>query len=144
MTQRIIFKEYQEKTIQEINENFNIESFSKCSTELNNSKITIEDFEKIKKYLEKINLSSALKISMSSIKAKSFVGVIKYKNIQIEILPKLISDIDNNTKNIDEKEKVKILNNLILFLCFHIPKIYLLELLIVQDYPKKLTLFWKF
>ena len=51
MTQRIIFKEYQEKTIQEINENFNNESFSKCSTELNNSKITIEDLEKIKKYL---------------------------------------------------------------------------------------------
>ncbi len=118
MTQRIIFKEYQEKTIQEINENFNNESFSKCSTELNNSKITIEDLEKIKKYLEKINLSSALKISMSSIKAKSFVGVIKYKNIQIEILPKLISDIDNNTKNIDEKEKVKILNNLIFMLSY--------------------------
>lgn len=75
----------------------------------------------LEKYLEKNKLSSAIKISSNSIKARSYVGIIKFKNIQIEILPKLITPIQND-ENLSEKQKEEyrqnILKNLLFMLSF--------------------------
>lgn len=92
----ILLKEYEKKTLADIQSEFN--------AELNN-----DDLTKITKYLEKSNFSSALKIGSNSIKARSWVGIIKYKNIQIQILPKLISE---------NSESEVILNNLLYMLSY--------------------------
>ena len=63
----------------------------------------------LEKYLEKNKLSSALKVTATGIKATSYVGVIKFRNIQIEILPKLISE---------NSESEVILNNLLYMLSY--------------------------
>ena len=60
-------------------------------TKLSKSKLNCCDLGALEKYLERNNLSSALKITASGIKAKHHVGVIKFKQTQFEILPKLIS-----------------------------------------------------
>ncbi len=99
MKKQIILKEYEQKKLEEINKNL-----CDCA-----NKLSKEDLEKIEKYINKINYSSAIKVTPSSIKAKSFVGVIKYKNIQLEILPKLISENDNESE---------IWNNLIFMLSY--------------------------
>lgn len=57
------------------------------------------DLEELQKYIDRQKLSSALKITPNWIKAKSCVGVIKYKNIHLQILPKLICANDK-TENI--------------------------------------------
>lgn len=65
------------------------------------------DLDKLQCYLKRNKLDKALKVTRHGIKAKSWVGVIKFKNTHIQILPKLICS-DDNKKNI--------LKNLILML----------------------------
>ena len=75
----------------------------------------------LEKYLEKNNLTSALRITSNGIKARSYVGVIKFKNTQIEILPKLIAPIQNDeTLNEKQKEEYRqnILRNLLFMLSY--------------------------
>ena len=64
----------------------------------------------LEKYLEKNNLSSALKVTAIGIKATSYVGVIKFKNTQIEILPKLIAE--------EKSDREQILKNLLFMLSY--------------------------
>ena len=57
------------------------------------------DLEKLHNYLECQKLTSALKVTHNGIETTSWVGVIKYKKHQFQILPKLICD-NGNTENI--------------------------------------------
>ena len=84
------------------------------------SKIEINDsyLDKLQAYLKCQNLDSALKITRQGIKTKSWVGVIKYKNLHLEILPKLISADANNDGEISEAERSIILKNLIFMLSY--------------------------
>ena len=72
------------------------------------------DLVGLEKFLERNNLSSALKITPSGIKARHYVGVIKYKNFQLQILPKLIAEKEANK----DKEKEQILKNLVFMLSY--------------------------
>lgn len=94
MAKNLVIKEYQEKEIEN------------C------------DLDKLQAYLKCQKLGSALKVTRNGIKAKSFVGVIKYKNLHFEILPKLISKNANNNNEIQEKERSIILKNLIFMLSY--------------------------
>lgn len=94
MAKNLVIKEYQEKEIEN------------C------------DLDKLQAYLKCQKLGSALKVTRNGIKAKSFVGVIKYKNLHLEILPKLISKNANNNNEIQEKERSIILKNLIFMLSY--------------------------
>ena len=78
------------------------------------SEFKIEDryLDKLQAYLKCQNLDSALKVTRHGIKTKSWVGVIKYKNLHLEILPKLISADANNDGEISEAERSIILKNL--------------------------------
>ena len=76
---------------------------------LNKSEICC-DLEGLEKYLKRNKLSDVLKVTPSGIEANSYVGVIKYKNFQLQILPKLI----NQENSIDDK----ILKNLIFMLSY--------------------------
>ncbi len=60
-------------------------------------------------YLERQKLTSALCVTKSGVKASSWVGVIKYKNLHFQILPKLICAND---------AKENILKNLIFMLSY--------------------------
>lgn len=84
------------------------------------SKVEINDsyLDKLQAYLKCRNLDSALKVTRHGIKTKSWVGVIKYKNLHLEILPKLISEDANNDKKISEEERSIILKNLIFMLSY--------------------------
>lgn len=84
------------------------------------SEIDIDDryLDKLQAYLKCQKLDSALKITRHGIKAKSFVGVIKYKNLHLEILPKLISENANNDNKIQEEERSIILKNLVFMLSY--------------------------
>lgn len=84
------------------------------------SKIEINDsyLDKLQAYLKCQNLDSALKVTRHGIKTKSWVGVIKYKNLHLEILPKLISADANNDGEISEAERSIILKNLIFMLSY--------------------------
>ena len=84
------------------------------------SKVEINDsyLDKLQAYLKCQKLESALKVSRHGIKTKSWVGVIKYKNLHLEILPKLISEDANNDKKISEEERNIILKNLIFMLSY--------------------------
>lgn len=84
------------------------------------SKVEINDsyLDKLQAYLKCQKLESALKVSRNGIKTKSWVGVIKYKNLHLEILPKLISEDANNDKKISEEERSIILKNLIFMLSY--------------------------
>ena len=84
------------------------------------SKVEINDsyLDKLQAYLKCQNLESALKVSRHGIKTKSWVGVIKYKNLHLEILPKLISADANNDGKISEAERSIILKNLIFMLSY--------------------------
>lgn len=79
------------------------------------------DLEKLHNYLECQKLTSALKVTPSGIETTSWVGVIKYKNTHLQILPKLIytkeykEDYDEKTK---EETKSNILKNLIFMLSY--------------------------
>ena len=72
------------------------------------------DLAGLEKYLERNNLSSALKITPTGIKANYHVGVIKYKNFQLQILPKLIAEKEND----EDKQNEQILKNLIFMLSY--------------------------
>lgn len=74
--------------------------------------------DKLQAYLKCQKLESALKVTRHGIKTKSWVGVIKYKNLHLEILPKLISEDANNDKKISEEERSIILKNLIFMLSY--------------------------
>ena len=50
-------------------------------------------------YLKKQNLSNALLFTKDGIVTQNFVGVIKYKNFQLDILPKLLSKSENIKDN---------------------------------------------
>ena len=96
MTKPVPIKEYSKK---EIPKEFNLAG-------LNN-------------YLKCQNLSQALKVLPDGVQSKSWVGVIKYKNLHLEILPKLISKNANDGSDIiDKVERRKILKNLIFMLSF--------------------------
>ena len=84
------------------------------------SKVEINDsyLDKLQAYLKCQKLESALKVTRHGIKTKSWVGVIKYKNLHLEILPKLISEDANNDKKISEEERNIILKNLIFLLSY--------------------------
>ena len=68
------------------------------------------DLAGLEKYLERNKLETALKITPSGIKANHFVGVIKYKNFQLQVLPKLITE-ENASEDL-------ILKNLIFMLSY--------------------------
>lgn len=84
------------------------------------SEVKIDDsyLDKLQAYLKCQKLDSALKVTRYGIKTKSWVGVIKYKNLHLEILPKLISPNANNEGKILEEERTIILNNLIFMLSY--------------------------
>ena len=79
------------------------------------------DLSKLHHYLECQQLDSALKVTPSGIETTSWVGVIKYKNIHLQILPKLIytkeyeEDYDDKTK---EETISNVLKNLIFMLSY--------------------------
>lgn len=77
--------------------------------EIDESDIKDCDLNKLQSYLKCKNLEQVLKVTRHGIIAKSWVGVIKYKKHQFQILPKLICD-NGNTENI--------LKNLIFMLSF--------------------------
>ena len=84
------------------------------------SEFEIKDcyLDKLQAYLKCQKLDSALKVTRHGIKAKSWVGVIKYKNLHLEILPKLISANANNDDKISDEEKNIIIKNLIFMLSY--------------------------
>ncbi len=88
------------------------QKFDKAALEIDESCLI-----SLEKYIEKNKLSSALKVTASGIKATSYVGVIKFKNNQIEILPKLIAPMVNDGV-VSEKEREQILNNLLFMLSY--------------------------
>lgn len=67
--------------------------------EIDESDIKDCDLNKLQSYLKCKNLEQVLKVTRYGIIAKSWVGVIKYKKHQFQILPKLICD-NGNTENI--------------------------------------------
>ncbi len=75
--------------------------------------------DKFQCYLEKQGLNNVLSITPKGIRAYHHVGVIKFKNIQIEILPKLIANNNpENTDDFNQEEKEIILKNLLYMLSF--------------------------
>ena len=88
--------------------------------EYSNIKLEDCDLVKLHHYLECKNLGSALKVTPDGIKTKSWVGVIKYKKIHLQILPKLIYTEEYDNQSEEEKESIKanILQNLIYMLSF--------------------------
>lgn len=58
------------------------------------------DLDKLQNFLKCHDLDKALKVTRHGVKANSWVGVLKYKNTQFQILPKLICDNENNQENI--------------------------------------------
>ena len=87
-------------------------------SEIKENELQSCNLDKLQTYLKCQNLDSALKITRHGIKAKSWVGVIKYKNLHLEILPKLISEDANNDGEISETERCIILKNLIFMLSY--------------------------
>lgn len=68
-------------------------------------------------YLEKLkkeSLQNVFTFTSKGIKAKNYVGILKYKNYQFEILPKLIDN--NKIAKEDDKERKIILKNLLYML----------------------------
>lgn len=61
------------------------------------NELSDEDAKSLESFLLKNGLDKALKISPHNITAANYVGVIKYKKHQFEILPKLLTNQDNNT-----------------------------------------------
>ncbi len=87
-------------------------------SEVNENELESCNLDKLLAYLKCQKLDSALKITRHGIKTKSWVGVIKYKNLHLEILPKLISADANNDGKISESERSIILKNLIFMLSY--------------------------
>lgn len=67
----------------------------------------------IERFLERNALEEALSFDRTHVKSSHYVGVIKYKNIQFEILPKLLGWTDNG----DETRR-QILKNLLYMLSY--------------------------
>ena len=87
--------------------------------EYTKKQITDCNLTKLQNYLECQNLHAALTVTPDGIKTKSWVGVIKYKNLHLEILPKLISENANDDNElIDITEQNNILKNLIYMLSY--------------------------
>ena len=80
------------------------------------------DLTGLRKYLKRQKLENVLDVYADSIKANSWVGIIKYKKTTIQILPKLISpNGDKEDYKNDEEykaDKETILKNLIYMLSF--------------------------
>ena len=57
--------------------------------------LTFEKAKKLKKFLDSKKLSKALDFKLSGIKTGSYVGVIKYADFQLNIIPKIIGDTDS-------------------------------------------------
>ena len=87
-------------------------------SEIKENKLESCNIDKLQAYLKCQNLDSALKVTRHGIKTKSWVGVIKYKNLHLEILPKLISADANNDGEISKAERSIILKNLIFMLSY--------------------------
>lgn len=75
------------------------------------------DLIKLHHYLEHQHLSSALKVTPCGIETNSWVGVIKYKNTHIQILPKLICT-EEYKEDYDEERKKEISSNILKNLIF--------------------------
>lgn len=71
-----------------------------------------EDARKFELFLKKKHLEKVFNISQTSIQAQSYVGVIKYKKYQFEILPKFLKYKD------DGKDQETILKNLFYMLSY--------------------------
>ena len=82
-------------------------------SELNENELDSCNLDKLQAYLKCQKLDSTLKVTRHGIKTKSWVGVIKYKNLHLEILPKLISADANNDGKISEVERSIILKNML-------------------------------
>ena len=87
-------------------------------SELSQEEIKDCNLDKFQSYLKCQNLESALKVTRKGIKTKSWVGVIKYKNLHLEILPKLISENVNNDDELMPDKRSIILKNLIYMLSY--------------------------
>ena len=87
-------------------------------SEINENELGSCDLDKLQAYLKCKKLDSALKVTRHGIKSKSWVGIIKYKNLHLEILPKLISADVNNDDKISDEERNIILKNLIFMLSY--------------------------
>lgn len=87
-------------------------------SEIKENELESCNLDKLQAYLKCQKLDSALKVTRHGIKTKSWVGVIKYKNLHLEILPKLISANVNNDGEISEAERSIILKNLIFMLSY--------------------------
>ena len=87
-------------------------------SEIKENKLGSCNLDKLQAYLKCQNLDSVLKVTRQGIKAKSWVGIIKYKNLHLEILPKLISADVNNDKKFSDEERNIILKNLIFMLSY--------------------------
>ncbi len=96
MTESIIIKEHSEKILDNCN------------------------LEKLKSFLSRNKLDAALKVTHNGIKTDSWVGVIKYKNAQFQILPKFIYTKEYIEQSFESQENIKrnILNNLIFMLSY--------------------------
>lgn len=60
--------------------------------------ISENDLIKINKFLQKNKLDFAFKITPHTIETSSWIGVLKHKNIQLEVLPKLLSSSKYDNK----------------------------------------------
>ena len=88
MSKTIILKEYEEITKNKNQANNKV----KYNEILDNANC---DLDKLQSYLKCHNLDTILNVTRHGIMADSWVGVIKYKKHQFQILPKLICDNDN-------------------------------------------------
>lgn len=57
--------------------------------------LTFDKARKLKEFLDSKKLSKALDFKLSGIKTGSYVGVIKYADFQLNIIPKIIGDTDS-------------------------------------------------
>ncbi len=57
--------------------------------------LTFEKASKLKEFLESKQLSKALDFKLSGLKTGSYVGVIKYADFQLNIIPKIIGNTDS-------------------------------------------------
>lgn len=91
----------------DIDENNLYDSFDVCEDK-------DEFLDKLFRYLESLKLSKALKRGHKSIETQNYVGVIKYKKFQLDILPKMLRY--QNEENSDELKNV--LKNLMFMLSY--------------------------
>ncbi len=75
------------------------------------------DFKGFENYLKKNKLDKVVSFTANGIKANHYVGVVKYKQYQIQILPKLCKDKQNSEKP-NEKSDEKIIKNLVYMLSY--------------------------